>query len=29
LGEPLVGFLDQSPLMDERRPHATLMTNEE
>jgi hypothetical protein len=29
LGEPLVGFLDQSLLMDERRPHATLMTNEE
>jgi hypothetical protein len=29
LGEPLVGFLDQSPLTDEHRPHTTLMTNEE
>jgi hypothetical protein len=29
LGEPLVGFLDQSPLTEERRLNATLMMNEE
>jgi hypothetical protein len=29
LGEPLVSLLDQSTLTGERRPHATLVTNEE
>jgi hypothetical protein len=29
LGEPPIGFLNQGPLMGERRPHATVMTNEE
>jgi hypothetical protein len=28
LGQLLIGFLDQSPLMRERRPHTTFMTNE-